>query len=154
MLNEDLPDPSVDDNLAIREACRRGDLVLVKNLLQDSRVDPAANDNEVFRSAVAGGFVELVKLLLNDPRIDPTANDNEAFFFTIHDNSENQSQITTLLFNDKRIVDSGTDKLPSFHNDHSITWSRQRTSDTARTLVSQEFSKAREKVQMNKHLLL
>lgn len=136
-----LYDPSVNNNLAIREASKKGNFDLVKHLLRDPRVDPTANDNEAFRSAVTGNFVDIVKLLLKDPRVDPTANDNEAFFFTIHKKNASDPEITTLLFNDKRVVDPEIRKLPSSHHNQTINWDRRRISKTATQLVSRDMSR-------------
>lgn len=57
-------------NWAMRKACMRGHIDIVKLLLKDKRVNP--NDNVVIRFASAKGYLDIVNLLLEDPRVDPS----------------------------------------------------------------------------------
>lgn len=41
-------------------ACKRGDLPLVEQLLQDASVDPSARRNEAIRSAIEKGHLTVV----------------------------------------------------------------------------------------------
>ena len=58
------------------EACKRGDLLLVEQLLQDARVDPSASDNCAIRWAAEDGHSAVVERLLQDERVNPAADDN------------------------------------------------------------------------------
>ena len=70
-------DPSVDNNLAVRDAAHNGHLVVVEFLLKDRRIDPSAH-NQAIREAVDNGHTAVVELLLKDTRVDPSADDNDA----------------------------------------------------------------------------
>ena len=59
-----LKDPSIENNILIREASRDGNIDVVKLLLADKRVNPSANDNEAIQWAKYYGHTEVVKLLL------------------------------------------------------------------------------------------
>jgi hypothetical protein len=69
-------DPSINQNLAIQEACKQGRLNVVKQLLTDHRVDPTANHSASIRYAAEYGHVAIVKELLFDKRVDPGAINN------------------------------------------------------------------------------
>ncbi len=77
-------DPRVEDNLPIRLAARKGDLMMVKLLLSDRRVNPAACHNDAIRGAAAnsnyhnGNHLDVVCLLLTLPSVDPGDMDNAA----------------------------------------------------------------------------
>ncbi|RKP18107.1 hypothetical protein ROZALSC1DRAFT_30161, partial [Rozella allomycis CSF55] len=63
------PDPSADENYAIRVAARNGHTEIVKYLLTNPRVDPRANGNYAIQRASKYGHADVVKLLLADPRM-------------------------------------------------------------------------------------
>lgn len=62
-------DPSIQDNVAIKEASRYGYLETMRVLLEDKRVDPSAEDNKAVISAYDHGHLDAVRLLLTDPRV-------------------------------------------------------------------------------------
>ncbi|EPZ35696.1 hypothetical protein O9G_006415, partial [Rozella allomycis CSF55] len=64
-----LPDPSTNDNYAIRLASRNGHVKISKYLLNHQRVDPSAYFNYAVRHASRRGQIEVVKLLLADCRV-------------------------------------------------------------------------------------
>ncbi len=65
-------DPSFQASEAIGQACRKGNIDIVKLLLQDKRVDPSAGYNYAIKIASQKGFVDIVKLLLQDNRVQST----------------------------------------------------------------------------------
>jgi len=94
-------DPSVDDNFAIKSACDKGHLEIVKLLLQDERVDPSAGGNSALRWASNYGYIKIVKLLLQDERVDPNAEFSCAIRWAIQNNHK---EIVKLLMRDKRLI--------------------------------------------------
>lgn len=66
-------DPSVNNNAAIRWACREGKEELVRLLLLDPRVNPSDGGNSCIHFASAMGHLNIVRLLLADPRVDPSS---------------------------------------------------------------------------------
>ncbi|KNC86258.1 hypothetical protein SARC_01580 [Sphaeroforma arctica JP610] len=81
-------------------AIRRGNLAIVKLLLQDGRADPAARDNTAFVLACRTGRLGVVRLLLQDPRIDPTAQESSAFILAVRKKNRN---VVRVLLQDGRI---------------------------------------------------
>ena len=63
--NRKVLDPSILEN-----ACRYGNLEIVKELLKDSRIDPSSSDNSAIKAASLHGHLEIVKELLKDPRVE------------------------------------------------------------------------------------
>ena len=61
-------DPTANNNEAIRAACDRNHVEIVRMLLTDSRVDPSTNNNEAIERAILHGYTELVQLL-SDGRV-------------------------------------------------------------------------------------
>ena len=82
-LEDDLIDPSADNNYAFRWAAKKGHVEVLQFLMDlgDDRIDPSAEDNYAFRWATKKGHVEVLQFLvdLKDDRIDPSASDNYAF---------------------------------------------------------------------------
>lgn len=70
--------PSINNNLPIICASKRGSVEGVRMLLSDSRVDPSDQNNKALINACDSGLVEMVELLLSDPRVNPSDCDNEA----------------------------------------------------------------------------
>jgi hypothetical protein len=72
MVNNDLIDPSMENNFAIREAAQRGDLDMVTYLLSLAYVDPSANHDQALKSSILHKHVDIVKKLINDNRVGNT----------------------------------------------------------------------------------
>lgn len=93
--------PSMDDNRAIRMACKFGHYDIVKFLLKDERVNPSDDLGSGFSWACRNGHIEIVKLLLTDDRIynNIYLKDNAInwAFMT------NQIDIIKLILKDKRV---------------------------------------------------
>ena len=68
------------------EACKKGDLYAVKNLI-DRGIDPSMNDDEAIQLASFHGHTEIVEYLLDDIRVNPCANYNYAIRTACMDNS-------------------------------------------------------------------
>jgi hypothetical protein len=68
-------DPSTLANYS--NACKLGNLKLLKELLVDKSVNPAEHNNSPIRIASEYGHEKIVALLLTDKRVDPTALDNQ-----------------------------------------------------------------------------
>lgn len=68
-------DPSTIPNYS--NACKLGNLKLLKELLVDKSVNPAEHNNSPIRIACEYGHEKIVALLLTDKRVDPTALDNQ-----------------------------------------------------------------------------
>ncbi|RKP15756.1 hypothetical protein ROZALSC1DRAFT_26088, partial [Rozella allomycis CSF55] len=62
------PDPSADNNYAIRLASKNGHTEIVKQLLTNPTVDPSAENNYAICRASKKGHADIVKLLLDDLR--------------------------------------------------------------------------------------
>ena len=60
------------------EACKRGDLLLVEQLLQDAGIEASARQNEAICWAAMSGHLAVVERLLQDKRVDPAACNNDA----------------------------------------------------------------------------
>ncbi len=59
----------IDDNFAIRCACKNGHIEVVRVLLQDRRVDPSARNNLALALATDNGHSLVVQELLKHPKI-------------------------------------------------------------------------------------
>ncbi|RKP15827.1 hypothetical protein ROZALSC1DRAFT_26003, partial [Rozella allomycis CSF55] len=94
-----LPDPSTNDNYAIRLASRNGHVKISKYLLNHQRVDPSADNNYAIRLACENGHIEVVKLLLTDSRVDPGADDNYAIQLAC---KNGHIEVVKLLLSDSR----------------------------------------------------
>ena len=88
-------DPSVQDNLALLEACYYGNFEIVRLLLADPRVDPRAAGNWPVQISSKEGYFEIVRLLLDDRRVDPTADDNLALKWAISNGHTDVVQLLT-----------------------------------------------------------
>ncbi len=62
-------DPSVNDNMAIKAACRNNNVELIKILLENNKVNPTAENNFAIKHAYDYNYTKIIKLLLNDPRV-------------------------------------------------------------------------------------
>jgi hypothetical protein len=76
LLVQNIIDPSIDHQIAIRWASQCGHTNLVRMLLADPRIDPSVMEQQALRLACEQGRTEVVKLLFNDPRVKPL-NQNE-----------------------------------------------------------------------------
>lgn len=95
---EDAPlDPEEDDSRALRISASKGQVHMVKALLDDGRSDPTAKKSEALRLASMNGHSDVVKALLHDGRADPSANKNEAI---INASAKGYTEIVKLLLND------------------------------------------------------
>ncbi len=61
--------PAADHNAVIRNASAWGNLEIVRQLLQHSKVNPADSNNEALELAVRRGHSGVVKELLSDKRV-------------------------------------------------------------------------------------
>ena len=114
LLADNRVDPSVDENLAIRDASYYGHLKVVDLLLRDPRVNPSADDNCAIRWASENGHLKVVKKLLSDPRIDPSARNNEAICMASYYGHFN---VVKLLLSDPRVSKNAY----AFYN-YAIRW--------------------------------
>jgi ankyrin repeat protein len=89
----------LDLHCAFLEASK-GDVEIMKLILDDKRYDPSCFDNESIISASAHGFYDAIKLLLLDKRVDPAAQSNQAIISAsqIYGNTE---CVKLLLSNNK-----------------------------------------------------
>lgn len=67
------------ENYIFCDACRKGDVELVKILVLDGNVEPNINDDCAIRWASFYGHVKVVEFLLEDMRVDPSSKNNWAF---------------------------------------------------------------------------
>eukprot|EP01119_Soliformovum_irregulare_P020977 TRINITY_DN6871_c0_g1_i1.p1 TRINITY_DN6871_c0_g1~~TRINITY_DN6871_c0_g1_i1.p1 ORF type:complete len:243 (+),score=47.17 TRINITY_DN6871_c0_g1_i1:55-783(+) len=72
-------DPSVNDNEAIRWACKEGNADCVQSLLNDPRVSLSTRDNKPLRSACKHGWEKIVHLLLDRQDSIATIANNKVF---------------------------------------------------------------------------
>jgi hypothetical protein len=64
LLSDSRVDPTVEDNVAIRIASRRGHAEVVRSLLEDPRVDRYSRNDEAMRGARQNGYEAVVRQLL------------------------------------------------------------------------------------------
>lgn len=69
-------DPTYDWNILIITFCIKGNIELVKLLLENSRVDPSIYNNYCIMMASERGHTEIVKILLKDNRVNPAIKNN------------------------------------------------------------------------------
>jgi hypothetical protein len=65
-------DTACDNNRALRQCCKLGNVGVCRLLLGDERVDPGANENEALGEACSAGHGEIVDMLLGKKEVDPT----------------------------------------------------------------------------------
>lgn len=65
------------NNSHLITAIEKEDPIMVKALLEDSRIDPSSDNNEAIYQAAKSEDPSIVKLLLVDSRVDPAVDDNE-----------------------------------------------------------------------------
>ena len=93
-------DPTVENNILIRNASARGNTEAVRLLLQDGRADPTVWRNYAIIEASRNGHTEVVRLLLEDGRADPRADNNVAIRdATFYGNTE----VVRILLQDSRV---------------------------------------------------
>lgn len=88
------------------DACKNGELEIVRGLLSNPQVDPSAYNNHAIHSASLKGHIEVVRLLLNDPRVDPSAFKNLAIRWA---SGEGHLEVVRLLLSDPRVDPSALD---------------------------------------------
>lgn len=93
-------DPSVNDNIVIRWASKKGHDKEVERVLKDERVDPTVRGNYPIRRASANGYHKVVRILLKDERVDPTAGSNEPIKMAC---INEHCKVMNLLLEDKRV---------------------------------------------------
>lgn len=112
--------PSIPDNVAIRQMANKGYVELVDLLLKDTRVDPNARNvvnYDALMNACDKGHVEVVKLLLQDPRVNANARKDRAIELA---SIRNHTEIVKLLIPkvnlseiiDKKILDLAEELKP------------------------------------------
>lgn len=69
LIENDLVDPSEQNNYAIIIASRDNKLEIIKQLLKDDRVDASDNNNKAIRLAFKNEHYEIVKLLFNIEKV-------------------------------------------------------------------------------------
>lgn len=67
-------------------ACMRGELKLIRKLVEEGRVNPSVNNDEGIRLASRYGQLDVVKYLTTIPYINPTTCDYEAIRSASHNN--------------------------------------------------------------------
>jgi hypothetical protein len=58
-------DPSARNNLPLRRACMKGYNIIVRLLLNDTRVNPSDGDNESLVNAVKANNTKIVRMLMD-----------------------------------------------------------------------------------------
>lgn len=101
-------DQSVNNNKAIKWACRNGNLEVVKDLLNDHRVRSTIN-SELFKIPCGLGYVDILKELLKLESINPASTKNEPLLLAIN---HRHIGIVRELLNDKRIDGSEPHNQP------------------------------------------
>lgn len=96
------------------EACKNGNLEVVRLLLNDPRVGPSAKDNYAIRLASYNGHLEVVRLLLSDSRVDPSARENFAIRWA---SERGHLEVVRLLLSDLRVDPS---------ENYAIRWASER----------------------------
>lgn len=66
-------DPSMRNNILLRDAAAKGYTDIVARLLKDPRVDPSYKKSKALRVSVNAGHLRIVNLLLEDGRADPSS---------------------------------------------------------------------------------
>lgn len=106
LIENDIIDPSFDDNTPIAMASDSGYTNIVKILLADRRVNPAISRNFPIIRASKFGHTDVVKLLLLDQRVDPSAQSNNAIIFATENG---HVDVVKLLLADLRVAVSLND---------------------------------------------
>jgi ankyrin repeat protein len=96
---KELLQQGVDPTDSIIIASERGHANIVALLLQDGRSNPSAEDNMAIQLACVWGYADVVELLLKDGRVDPTANKNNSIS---HACSNGHTKVVKLLLRDGR----------------------------------------------------
>jgi len=100
LLSDPRVDPSVYNNLNIRQSASYGHAEIVEMLLKHPVVDPSDLNNESIIVACESGSIETVKLLLKDSRVDSAALNNNALYLA---GINRHTTIVDLLLHDNRI---------------------------------------------------
>lgn len=98
------------------EACLRGKVDLVRELIEDPRVDPAAEDNWAISDAAYRGHARIVQMLLADARVDPSVRRNEPLCRAAR---EGHADVTRLLLSHHKVD-------PSANNNYAIIEAARR----------------------------
>lgn len=100
-------DPSFNDNI-IMNACIKGSIKVINNLLEDPRIDPSIKNNQPLIEAIKNNHVSIVDRLLADPRVDPTDRNNNALILACQ---YGFTGIVDRLLQDPRVDPSDNDNL-------------------------------------------
>lgn len=98
LLKNNLVEPCILNNWAIRTAAQYGFVEIFNLLLNDPRVNPVFDDNCILLTASANGHLQIVKLILDDKRINSNFIDT-AFEFAYFNN---YISVARTLWNNKR----------------------------------------------------
>lgn len=98
LLKNNLIEPYILNNWAIRTAAQYGFVEIFNLLLNDPRVNPVFNDNCILLTASANGHLQIVKLILNDKRINSDFIDIAFEFAYFND----YISVARILWNNKR----------------------------------------------------
>ena len=85
LINFLLDDPRTDPSLSSEEgkvlmtAIRHKNIIVIKRLLQDSRIDPTIENNKAIREAFDTKQYNIVRLLFNDERVNRSLNNDKEF---------------------------------------------------------------------------
>lgn len=92
-------------HMVIQTAIRRGNIEIVKMILNSNHLDPSFDDNFLIKEASKGGYAEIVGILLSDSRVDPTVENNLPIRVAVENS---RLETVKLLLNDER-VNAGAD---------------------------------------------
>ena len=93
--------------LGFYNACKAGNLQIVKLLLLDSKLNPNQIVNLSFPllETINNGSFEVFNLLLSDSRVDPTLNNNQCLYSAVSLSTSLKEKYMQLLLADKRVVE-------------------------------------------------
>ena len=120
--DNDLLNPSINDNEAFIAACGSGHKEIVELFLADSRVDPNAQHCKALQTSCENADHEIAKLLLESPKVEPTESFGRIMDFLLGKCSYNNygntfsrfREIAKLIFLDPRIDQTYNSNLPIF----------------------------------------
>eukprot|EP01117_Protostelium_nocturnum_P011249 TRINITY_DN4085_c0_g1_i1.p1 TRINITY_DN4085_c0_g1~~TRINITY_DN4085_c0_g1_i1.p1 ORF type:complete len:228 (+),score=48.34 TRINITY_DN4085_c0_g1_i1:254-937(+) len=97
-----LEEGDLDRSALFSLVCEKGDLEMMNELMEDSRVDPSANFNSSIRMASKNGHSKVVSVLLKDPRVNPACWANSALRLAKQNGHQN---VVDILLEDPRVED-------------------------------------------------
>jgi hypothetical protein len=90
-----------DCNKILQLASQKGNTLIVKLMLADTRVNPAIYNNNAISLAAHNSHLKIVELLCKDPRVDPSDNCNIALQVSLFYNNK---KIIKILLSDPRVM--------------------------------------------------